>query len=929
MSHQPALAVKGRSRERDILDRLLVDARGGESAVLVLRGDAGMGKTTLLRTCVERASGFRVFEVACVESEFQLPLAAIHQLCAPMLEHAAALPEPQQRALRIAFGMSEGNAPERFVLALAVLGLLAEAADSQPLLCVVDDAQWLDAASSQVLAFVGRRLRAESIALLFAVREPAAQDLLDGLPVLELDGLPRDDALELLSASIQGHIDVRVRDRIIEETRGNPLALLELPARMSHAELAGFAVPDTADMTGRIQDHYVQRILDLPETTRRLMLLAAADPIGETTVFWRAAQALNLTPEAAAPAAEQRLLEVGSQVRFQHPLIRAAAYAVGTPAERSATHAALAAATDPELDPERRVWHRAAATSGPDEEVARELERAAERVEGRAGLAAAAVFLQRSAALTADQAVRTNRALAAANATLHAGDFDAAGALLADAEACAVDDLQRARVEQLRGQFEWATNPGGAAPGLLLGTANRLLTLDARLAHDMHLDAWVASWIAGPLAAPGGHLAEVSDAAQSGLAGMEPTEPGDLLLTGMAALVTDGRAAAEPSLRRALDAFAGDDVSRSAWLRWGALVPVAAMALWDFEGWLALSARHVEIARASGALAPLSIALNGLGSAITWTGEFDAAATLIAEEEAVKDVIGVHLLSTGSTLLAAYHGRPDEATQLFSASAAGRAARGEGLALQLVSWTTSILHNGLGHYEDALVAAKAATEEGQGPIFTPWVLPELVEAAARTGDHALADDAIRRLSKETIHGSDWATGLEARSRALVSNGDKAEELYAGAIEHLSRTRLLPELARAHLLFGEWLRRERRRMEAREHLRTAHEAFTRMGAEAFADRARRELLATGEKVRRRQVDTLQVLTPQEAHIARLARDGRTNGEIGGELFISARTVEWHLSHVFLKLGITSRRELRNALPVRGGAGPFDRPRIGVR
>lgn len=928
MAHPPTPAVKGRSRERDILDRVLDDARGGESAVLVVRGDAGIGKTTLLRTCVDRASGFRVVEVAGVESEFQLPLAALHQLCTPLLDHIARLPEPQQRALRIAFGMSEGAAaPDRFLLALAVLGLLAEAAVSQPLLCVVDDAQWLDAASSQVLAFVGRRLRAEAIALLFAVREPAAEDLLSGLPALELEGLARDDALELLSASIPGHVDDRVRDRIIEETRGNPLALLELPARMSHAELAGFAVPDTTDMTGRIREHYVQRILDLPEATRRLMLLAAADPVGDTTVFWRAAQVLNLTPEVAGPAAQQRLLEVGSQVRFAHPLIRAAAYAAGTQEERIATHSALAAATDPELEPERRVWHLAAATSGPDEEVARELERTAERVEGRAGVAAAAAFLQRSAALTADQVVRTDRALAAANATLHAGDFDAAGALLMEAEACAVDDLQRARVEQLRGQFEWATNPGSAAPGLLVGTANRLLPLDARRAHDTYLDAWVASWIAGPLAAPGGHLPEVSHAALSGPAGIEPAQPGDLLLEAMAALVTDGRAAAEPSLRRALDAFR-DEVSRGAWLRWGALVPVAAMALWDFEAWIELSNRHVEIARASGALAPLSIALNGLGSAITWTGDFDAAATVIAQEEAVKEVIGVHLLSTGSTLLAAYRGRLDEATRLFSASAAGRAERGEGLALQLVNWTTAILRNGLGHYEDAVIAAKAATEAGQGPIFTPWVLPELVEAAARTGDHALADDAIRRLSEETIHGSDWATGIEARSRALVSDAGTAEEHYTAAIEHLGRTRLLPELARAHLLFGEWLRRERRRMEAREHLRTAHEAFTTMGAEAFADRARRELLATGEKVRRRQVDSLQVLTPQEAQIARLARDGRTNVEIGGELFISARTVEWHLSHVFLKLGITSRRELRAALPVRG-SGPVERPRIAVR
>ena len=895
--------------------------------MLVIRGEAGIGKTELMHYCARQASGCRLVQIAGVESEIELPFAALHQLCAPMLGSLAALPEPQERALQVAFGLATGTAPDPFVVGLAALSLLAEIAAARPLVCLVDDAQWLDEISSQVLGFVGRRLLAESALLLFAVREMADEQIFPGLAALTVEGLADEDARALLTATVPGHLDERVRDRIVAETRGNPLGLLELARGLSEAELAGgFARPPTASLPSRLQDHYLQRVRALQEPAQRLMLLAAADPTGDATLLWRAAPTLGLGRDAAAEADEEQLLEVGSQVRFRHPLVRSAAYMAGSPEDRRAVHLTLAAVTDAHADPDRRVWHLAAAATGPDEEVATALEQAAVKTQARAGLAAAAALLQRSVALTAEPAPRADRALAAALANLHSGAFDAAVGLLAQAEADAVDDLQRARVEQLRGQIEWASVAGREAPVLLLQAAKRLESLDVGLARETYLYAWVASSVAGPLAGPGGLLLEVSRAARAAPRPAGAPQPCDLLLDGLTTMVTQGHAAAEPTLRRAVDAFLGDQVSREEWLQWGILAQMATMAVWDFDSWVRMSTRHVELARASGALAPLSIALNGRGSVATHCGDFETATSLAAEKDVVNEVTGIRLASTCDLLLAGYRGQPVEAIPLFSATIEDSIARGEGGAVQLADWAAAVLHNGLGHYAEALAAAEPATEETYQPLGTQLVLPELIEAAVRTGRAELAREALDRLSAMTaIEGSDWAKGLEARSRALLSEGQDAERCYAEAVERLGRTQLRPELARAHLLYGEWLRRELRRGDARRQLRAAHDLFAVIGAEAFAERARRELLATGETVRKREVGTYTELTPQEEHIARLARDGRTNPEIAAELFISARTVEWHLRKVFSKLGITSRMGLHDALPMRGKhAPPGSRP-----
>ena len=900
-----------------MLDGMLDRVRDGRSAVLVIRGEAGIGKTALMQYCARQASGCRLAQIAGVESELEMPFAVLHQLCAPMLDDLDALPKPQQQALRVAFGLEDGSAPDRFVVGLAVLGLLAEVGAKRPLVCLVDDAQWLDEPSRQVLGFVGRRLLAEAVLLLLAVRETGDNQLLS-LPTLTLDGLTEEDARALLMAAVAGHLDDQVCDRIVAETRGNPLGLLELPRGMSPGELAGgFGRPSAGTASGHIEEHYARRIRALPESTQRLMVVAAADPTGDATLLWRAAQRVGVTRSAAAAAESDQLLTIDARVRFRHPLVRSAAYAVGTLEDRCDAHLALAEATDARANPERRAWHLAAAATGPDEAVAAQLEETAATAQSRAGLAAAAAFLQRSVELTLEPERRAERALAAAHAHMHAGAFTTALGLLAEAQAVAIDDVQRGRMERLRGQIQYASNPGPEAPVRLLKAAKTLEPLDVQLARETYLDAWMASYAAGPYARPGGRLAEVSQVARSAPPPPEGAPPCDLFLEGLVTVVTDGRAAAASSLRRAVDAFLGDEVSDPEFLQWGHLATSAACNLWDWKSWEALSAKHVELARISGALAPLAIALSGRGVYAAWCGDREAATAIIAEYDAVNDATGSGWYSACGLLHAAYRGRP-EGLAYMAASAEDSIQRGMGQGSQFAIWTRAILCNGLGRYADALAAARDAAYEMEIPNGTGWALTELIEAAVRSGQLDTAREAMDQLSRHTLAEADWAAGIEARCRALVTEGATAERWYAEAVHRLSSTPLRTELARARLLYGEWLRREGRRVDAREQLAPAYDMFASMGAEAFAERARRELLATGEKVRKRTLDSQDrdELTPQEEHVARLARDGRTNAEIGAELFLSVRTVEWHLRKVYMKLGVSSRKDLQHALSSRG-------------
>jgi DNA-binding CsgD family transcriptional regulator/tetratricopeptide (TPR) repeat protein len=899
--------LRGRRGECEVIDRLLGAVRAGRSGALVVRGEPGVGKTALLEYATGSASDLRVLRAVGVESEMELAFAALQQLCAPMLDRLGRLPGPQHAALGTAFGLSEGIVPDRFLVGLAALSLLSEVAEERPLLCVVDDAQWLDRASAQALTFVARRLLAESVAMVFAAREPSEE--LRGLPELVVRGLRHDDARELLASVIRGPLDELVGERIVAETRGNPLALLELPRGFIPAELAGgFGLGSTLSLSGRIEESYQRRLEALPADTQRLLLVAAAEPVGDPLLVWRAAERMGMSVEAGDLAATAGLLEFGGQVRFRHPLVRSAVYRAASPGDRRRVHGALAEATDPKVDPDRRAWHRAQATPGPDEDVAVELERSAGRAQARGGLAAAAAFLERAVELTLDPARRGERALAAAQAKQQAGAPDAALGLLAIAEEGPLDELQRARADLLRAQIAFAVNRGSDAPPLLLRAAKRLEPLDVVLARETYLDAFGAAMFAGRLATGSG-LRNVATTARAAPPSSQPLRAPDLLLDGLARRFTDGYAAGAPMLKRALGAFRSKDLPREEGLRWLWLACTTAVDLWDDESWEVLADRHLQLVRDAGALAVLPIALSTRGAVHMYAGELNAAAALLEEVKAVTEATGSPLAPHGALALAAIQGHEAEAARLIDATVSDVERRGEGIGLAVVHWASSMLYNGLGRYEEALTAAQKANEKSEAQVGAMWAPVELVEAATRSGNRDRAAVALQELTEMTrASGTDWALGIEARSRALLSENEAAERRYREAIDRLGRTRVRVELARAHLVYGEWLRRERRRRDAREQLRTAHELFVSMGTEAFAERAARELLATGEHARKRSVETSGQLTAQETQIGRLARAGLSNSEIGARLFISPRTVEYHLHKVFTKLDISSRNQL---------------------
>ena len=900
-----------RLTERAALRQVLEAARSGRSGVLVVSGEAGVGKTALLDDTVASAAGMRITRVAGVESEMELAYAALQQLCAPVLDALDRLPEPQREALGVVFGLRSGDAPDRFMVGLGVLSLLAEAGVKQPLLCVVDDAQWLDRASAQALGIVARRLFAEPVALVVAVRDPGTE--FRRVPELAVGGLGNGDARELLASVIRRPLDERVRERFLAEARGNPLALLELPKALSDAELAGgFGVPAAPGLLGRLEDGFRQRLEALPAATRRLLLVAAAEPVGDSVLVWRAAGRLGIGMEAAAAAEADRLLTIGARVTFRHPLVRSAAYRMASPEERRAVHLALAEATDPQADPDRHAWHRAQAAAGPDEEVATELERSAGRAEARGGLAATAAFLERSAALTLDPARRAERALAAAQAKSQAGAFDVALGLLAAAESGPLSELRRAQAALLRGQIAFASSRGGDAPPLLLKAARLFEPLDARLARETYLDALSAALFPGRLAGGGG-LREVAEIARAAPPPPEPARAPDLLLDGLALVATDGYPAGAPVLKRAVSAFRGDEVSQDEGLRWLWQACYAAGLVWDYESWDVLSERHVKVATEAGALMAMPVALNVRALSHLVAGQFAAAGALVAQVEAVTEATGSSIAPYAALALAALRGRESQAAELIEASAKDVERRGEVEWLTFAQLATAVLYNGLGRYEHALAAAQRASEGSPLLWAANWGASELIEAAARSGTPERVAGALQRLSQATrASGTDWALGTEARARALAGDGGATEHRYRQAIDYLARTPLYVELGRSQLVYGEWLRRQRRIRDARDQLRRAHKLFTGLGMEAFAERARIELRAAGAQTLKRSAATREVLTAQEALIARLASQGASNSQIATQLFITPATVAYHLGKVFAKLGISSRSQLARAL-----------------
>ncbi|MFC4588389.1 ATP-binding protein [Sphaerisporangium corydalis] len=878
----------GRRDELRRVGEVTEAARAGRGEALVLRGEAGIGKSALLDHARRAAPDLRPVEVSGAQFEAELPFAVLHQLCLPMMGRLAELPVRHREALQVAFGLADGT-PDLFRAGLATLDLLSAAAREGPLMCLVDDAQWLDAASLTALAFVARRIGAEPVGMVFAVRSPGAASELDALPGLLLGGLRDVDARALLTES-HLTLDEQVRDRIIAEARGNPLALLELP------RAGGFVPPDTPAVPTRVEHGFQARLAGLPAGARSLMTIASADPTGDPGLLWAAARRLDIdVATAGAAAAATGLVEFAARVRFCHPLARSAVYRAAEPGERHTAHRVLAEVTDPVVDPDRRAWHRAQACAGPDDDVADELERCASRAQTRGGVSAAAAFAERAAALTLDVSVRIERTLTAVRAHLDAGATDTAARLLTTVEHMALDEPRHARVDLLRGRIAFVRHNDGDGPMFMLRAARRLAVLDPDRSREIFLDALEMSLVVG-------RASGVMDTVLAEARSTAPASRSPDLLDALVLLATDGHRAAIPLLRELL--HDGDDPM---WTRRPALASVLASELWDPHTHAAIAEWLMKTGRASGSPLVLRLGLAQTASIAALTGDLEKALVAVAEEEAIADAIGGPAVLYPRLHLAAVRGRPTEAAELFRTATATAAESGAGHLIANVHWAAAVLRNGLTDHPAALAAARQAVAHGD-LFLAGAALPELVEAAVRCGEPGAAATALASLT-ERAEATATATGLgvAAYARGLVTG---VEDHYQEAVARLGETPLVLYRARAHLLYGEWLRREGRRRDCRPHLRAAHELLSGAGIEAFARRAADELRATGETARSRSGDSYDRLTKQETSIARLVATGATSNEVAARLFLSPRTVDAHLRNIFRKLGISSRRQLRN-------------------
>ncbi|CAN5778892.1 LuxR family transcriptional regulator [soil metagenome] len=904
-------ALIGRRDEQRKLAELLECVRGGGSGVLVLRGEAGIGKTALLHDVRDQAADLRVIALSGAESEMELAYAAVQQLCAPLLGHIDRLPAPQGNALRVALGLRDGAAPDRLLVGLAVLSLLSDAGAERPTVCLIDDAQWIDRASRQALVFAARRLAADPVVMVFAARGTQADPELAALPDLHLGGLADTEARALLSAMMPTRLDEIVRENILAEAGGNPLALLELNRALPPARLAGgYGLAAAKPLATRIEQTYGRRLRELPPQTRMLLLLAAAEPTGEPGWLWAAASRLGIGADAAGPAELSGMVTVNTRLRFRHPLVRSAIYGGVSQAERRQAHAALAEVISGPAADEHRAWHRAHATGAPDEAVAAELVQAAERARRRGGSAAAAAFLAYAVELTPEPVPRAERALAAALSKLDAGGPEAAARLLATA-ADADNELLSARVDLVRARIAFAAQRGRDAPPLLLAAAKRLHLVDPALARQAYLEALVAAMIVGRLYSnEDGSAAAIAAAARHAPPPPGPATASDLFLDGLVVRLTDGHAAAAPLLQRAIGQYLEEDAAGSADPRSHDTTLRVLLDLFDQDTYNSLNARQLELLRAAGELTVLPAALTTHAGACVTAGDFAQAADLLEQSEAISTATGAPPHRSIQTYLAACRGQEQVGKELAQATIQEATARGEGSEITVVLFALAVLHNGLAHYDEAFAACTTALEYDDVGMYG-HLLNEMVEAAARSGKTSAAETAAAQLiERAEATGTATALGYSARAKALLSAGPAAEREYRSAITELEKSPLKVLTARTHLIFGEWLRRENRRTEARTELREGYEMFLQMGASGFAERARRELQAAGEFLRAEQADTSTVrLTTQESYIARLAGDGYSNAEIAGHLFISPRTVEWHLSKIFAKLGVSSRRELR--------------------
>ncbi|WP_084215875.1 helix-turn-helix transcriptional regulator [Pseudonocardia spinosispora] len=885
-------SLVGRQDEIRAIDELINTARGGGGGVLVLRGEAGIGKSTLLDHARNAGSDFQVLHATGSQFESELPFAALHQLCRPLcsptLDFLGTLSAQHQEVLQVAFGLADGR-PSAFRVGLATLELLACAARERPLLCSIDDAQWLDAASSKALAFIARRIDAEPIAVTVAMRPGGAGNELGGLPDMVLEGLSDSDARALLAAKSRVILDEQVRDRLVAEARGNPLALLHLPRADS------FTGPDVCELPGRIERGFAAQLVDLPVEARQLLIIASADPTGDPGLLWPAARLAGIDVAGASTAVTAtQLVEFSTRVCFCHPLARSAIYLAADDDQRRSAHQVLAETTDPARDPDRRAWHRARASTDPDEDLAAELERCASRAQSRGGIAAAAAFIERAAQLSLDPAKRTERTFAAARAWMGAGAADKAEELLTTVSEAGLDERQHAECDLLRGQVAFIRHINSDGPRLMVRAGQKLATVDPQRSRECFLDALEMSFAVGR---PSGVMDMVLAAARDSA----PAPRAPDILDALTLLTTRGHRAAVPLIRKILD---GDDAPL--WTQRPAIAVLLAAELWDPHTHWAIIEWLMKTGRESGSPIVLRLGLAQVASGAALKGDVGQAMAALAEEEALADAIGGAPVYYARLQLAALRGRRREALDLIARATDAATARGTGQLIANVHWASAVLHNGLADYPTALTAAEQAVSSGE-LFLTGFTLPELVEAAVRCGQYDTATTALDSLTDRT-DASATATGLgiAAYSRALVTG---VEDHYQDALRHLNSSSLLPYRARAHLLYGEWLGRERRRQDSRVHLRTAYELLSGAGLEAFARRAATALRATGVKTDGPANRAYDQLTMQEIHVARLVAGGATSNEVAARLFISPRTVDTHLRNIFRKLGITSRKQLR--------------------
>lgn len=910
------VALVGRRGEQRVVAELLAGMRRGQSGVLVIRGEPGIGKTALLADALTLGSDSRVITLSGAESEMELAYAGVQQLCAPFLDRLDTLPDPQNKALQAALGLRDvaaGDTPDPLLVGLALLTLLGEAALERPIICVVDDAQWVDTASLDALGFVARRLMADPIALFFATRHSGAERQLGGLPELDLSGLDDADARALLDQMVPGRWDERVRENLLAESGGNPLALTELHKALDTTELAGgYGLANATSRTLRISLSFERRIRELPSETVLLMLIAAAESAGRSDWLWAAADHLGIDASVAAPAEEAGLITVFNGIRFGHPLIRSAVYRTAPISARRQVHAALADAISGSAADDHRAWHRAQAAPRPDEEIAAGLLAASERARSRGGVAAAAAFLALAADLTPDPDRRVQRRLDAAKAKLDAGAPAAASDLMVSAAAESDTEDVTARIALLRAKLAFVIDRGRDAPMLLLAAAERLRGVDPPLARETYVETLLASLIVGGLSnADQAITRAAAEAARCAPRAPEPPRAVDLLLDGMVVRLTQGYVAAAPLLTRALREYLREDEAGLADPRWHYLTHRVCLDLFDRAASNDLAERQIETLRATGELNVLPAALYQYAGLCITDGLFDQATGLIVEAEAIMAATGAPPLASLRPYLAAYRGQEKLCRTLAQSAIEDATRRGHGGEVTVALCAKAILHNSLGQYPEALEACTAAAQFDDTGYYG-YMLVEMIEAATRCGEGQLAADALAQLTERAEAScTDTALGLAARSAALVA-GDhpSAEVSYQKAMTLLEHSFSLYSV-RTRLVYGEWLRRVRRRRDAKVELRIAYESFVAMGVEGFADRARRELTVVGETVNTGPDGQAVELTAQESHIARLARDGHTTSEIAGQLFLSPRTVEWHLSRIFAKLGITSRRELRTA------------------